>query len=181
MGSRDRRTRRRLKRGVRRHVWYEIEHAVRHVLCQLHDLELALVEYALHVVRRARQADELAFRQAHRGVVLDVPHRLGCGTRYAARRARAGGTAPAMVNIVLSPCLPRNMSCCSTSTLNVVLVTLQNVALSPLTNLLARFFFTPRYLQRKRFSSGAATRHAAAQRSVHCDCGGRDAKESGEE
>jgi hypothetical protein len=73
------------------------------------------------------------------------------------------------------------MSCCSTSTLNVVLVTLQNVALSPLTNLLARFFFTPRYLQRKRFSWGAARRHGTPQRSVHCGCGGRDAGESGEE
>ena len=166
MDSRDRGAHRRLKRSVRRHVWFEIEHAVRHVLRQLHDLELALVEYALHVVRRARQADELAFRQAHRGVVLDVPHRLGCGTRYAGSRRRRRGGAPAMLNIVLSPCLPRNISSCSTSTLNVVLVTLQNVELSPLTNLLARFFFTPRYLQRKRFSSGAATRHAAAQRTL---------------
>ena len=70
-----------------------------------------------------------------------------------------------MVNIVLSPCLPRKMSCCSTSTLNVVLVTLQNVTLSPLTNLAARSFFTPRYL-RGSGVSGAPTRSRASARDV---------------
>jgi len=55
--------------------------------------------------------------------------------------------------MVRSPTLPRNISSCSTSTLNVVLVTLQNVTLSPLTKLPARFFFTPRYLLGSSVSS----------------------------
>ena len=50
----------------------------------------------------------------------------------------------AMQNMVRLPDLPRNISSCSVPMLVVVDVTLHHTACSPLTNLPAKSFFTPR-------------------------------------